>query len=101
MVGGSRASPELVFILLSGLITRYASLEKNRTFCPEPGVFRSRRIERTEPYCLYRSVGVWGAGIGADRGAGDVGRVVSTECLLRASSDPTTIHEGLVHEMVT
>ena len=51
-VGGSSGSPELVFMLLSGLITRYASLEKKRTFCPEPGVFLSRKMERTEPYCL-------------------------------------------------
>lgn len=36
----------------SGLITLYASREKKRTFCPVPGVFGSRRIDRTEPSLL-------------------------------------------------
>jgi hypothetical protein len=60
-------SPLAVVVDTSGLITLYASLEKNRTLWPVPGVLRSRKIERTlpEPFpsamerrCVSRSIGV-------------------------------------------
>lgn len=48
----------------SGLMTRYASLEKKRTFWPVPGVLLGFRMERIElnlsPFALA-SVGVLGA----------------------------------------
>lgn len=61
--GGSLA---LLSTLVSGLITRKASLEKNRTFCPVPGVFRSLRMDRTDPPLETRwtSSGVRGVRVG-------------------------------------
>lgn len=45
-----------VSIDCSGLITLYASREKNLTFCPVPGVLGSRRMERTEPEIMSGSI---------------------------------------------
>ena len=43
-----------------GLMSLKASLEKNRTFCPVPGVLGSRRIERIELLASLRETGVLG-----------------------------------------
>lgn len=79
-------------------MTLYASLEKKRTFCPEPGVFASRRIERTDPYCLLRSSGVMGCW--ARRvGVGDVARASSADCLLSASIEPEPVYREHAEDM--